>query len=242
MGRIFFFEWQVVLNWEDVVKVQKVMDRGIAIVVRAPKTTSYEFDKLQHRDRVWTWLVSLHNDSIIGSHPRGDRREMTAAAASSSSSTASSALHGGSRKISRRSLRRTNSDPFQLSQLAFDFDFDFTEPPLLGTDPSLLPLSQIGTKSTKKFPPPASTTLSSSSSPPKRILEHSESLPVVDTTLLSKDTPTGQTLEKKWSDVVEEMSSYSEVAIQVREDKQTHIATPRTWENKIFFFFCSMHG
>jgi hypothetical protein len=101
LGRIFFFEWTVVIKWEDVVHVTKHED-GIRVEVRAPKRGIYDFEQVFNPEKVWSTLVSLHNDTIIDAPPRKAPTP---------------------RQVSR-SLRRMHSDPINISNV-----FDFSEPP-----------------------------------------------------------------------------------------------------------------
>lgn len=89
LGRIFFFEWTVVIKWEDVVQVQK-RENGVKFLMRSK--TTHEFVKLFNPEKAWSSLVSLHNDSVIDQ----PRREPTP------------------RQVTR-SLRRMNSDPLKMS-------------------------------------------------------------------------------------------------------------------------------
>jgi hypothetical protein len=108
LGRIFFFEWTVVIKWEDVVHVLK-QDNGVRVEVSSPKPTTFDFEQLFNPDKAWSSLVSLHNDTIIDA-PRP----------------------GPTPRSVSRSLRRGNSDPLlQLSKL-----FDFEEPPTIYEAPS----------------------------------------------------------------------------------------------------------
>ncbi len=89
LGRIFFFEWTVILKWEDIVQVQKRND-GLRLIVQSKAV--YDFVNLFNAERAWASLVSLHNDTIIDQPRRGPTpRQVT------------------------RSLRRMNSDPMRMS-------------------------------------------------------------------------------------------------------------------------------
>lgn len=96
LGRIFFFEWTVIVKWEDVAQVQK-QSGGIRVIVRTPKPGIYEFEKLFNPEKAWANLVSLHNDTIMDK----PRREPTP------------------RQVSR-SMRRRNSDPLRMSMMFND--------------------------------------------------------------------------------------------------------------------------
>jgi hypothetical protein len=98
LGRIFFFEWTVVIKWEDVVHVKKQGD-GIQFEVSgAPNPGTYDFEHLFNPDKAWSALVSLHNDTILDTpRPKPTPRQVT------------------------RSLRRMNSDPLRMSNY-FNFD------------------------------------------------------------------------------------------------------------------------
>jgi hypothetical protein len=117
LGRILFFEWTVVVKWEDVVHVQK-SGKGIRIVARHPKEgTFYDFSQLHSPDRVWASLASLHNDAIL------DTRKST--------SFKSSTPRG-------RSLRRMNSDPLLVASQVFDiFNDDLPSKSAPSIDPSV---------------------------------------------------------------------------------------------------------
>ena len=104
VGQMFFFEWTVVLRWENVVHVQKKKD-GVAIkhqTTGKPETT-YVFEQFGlHLDRAWSTLVSFHNDSMLDP----DKALL---------SSPRNALKAG------KNLRRTNSDPLRMSSI-FNFD------------------------------------------------------------------------------------------------------------------------
>jgi len=96
LGRIFFFEWTVIIKWEDVIQVQKQED-GVRFHMcsnngNLSSTTYYNFTKLFHPEKAWSRLVSLHNDSVIDKLQKEPTpRQVT------------------------RSLRRNNSDPLMMS-------------------------------------------------------------------------------------------------------------------------------
>jgi hypothetical protein len=98
LGRIFFFEWTVVIKWENVVHVKK-QDDGIQFEVKeGPNPGTYDFEKLFNPDKAWSALVSLHNDTILDTpRPKPTPRQVT------------------------RNLRRMNSDPLRMSNY-FNFD------------------------------------------------------------------------------------------------------------------------
>lgn len=96
LGRVFFFEWTVVIKWEDVIQVQKQND-GVRFTIRTKAV--YDFVKLFHAERAWATLVSLHNDTVIDKRQREPTpRQVT------------------------RSLRRMNSDPTRMSFVFQDLD------------------------------------------------------------------------------------------------------------------------
>lgn len=107
-GRIFFFDWCQKISWIDVVQVKKKSLSSVDIVVNKEATgtgtTTYTFDNLFDADRVWSSLVDLHSDSILDTPPKPPTPK----------------------EISR-SLRRTNSDPFNFSKAVFDDEIEGTE-------------------------------------------------------------------------------------------------------------------
>jgi hypothetical protein len=108
LGRIFFFEWTVVIKWEDVIQVRK-HDDGVRIEVSTPKPATYDFQQLFNLDKVWSSLVSLHNDTILDTPRRAPTpRQIT------------------------RGLRRMSSDPLRMSKY-----FNFDEEPAIFQDTSL---------------------------------------------------------------------------------------------------------
>jgi hypothetical protein len=105
LGRIFFFEWTVVIKWEDVIQVRK-HDDGVRIEVSTPKPATYDFQQLFNLDKVWSSLVSLHNDTILDTPRRAPTpRQIT------------------------RGLRRMSSDPLRMSKY-----FNFDEEPAICQD------------------------------------------------------------------------------------------------------------
>ena len=84
LGSFFLFERKLVLGWDQIRQVQKV-DRGVEVVLVADDTV-HCFSGMPAPDRVWTLLVSLHNDALL------DRR--------------------GRRRTPRGTLKRRNSDPW----------------------------------------------------------------------------------------------------------------------------------
>jgi hypothetical protein len=100
-GRIvLFFEWSVVIRWEDVIQVKK-SDSSINVIVKEPKGASHSFEKLFDPDKVWSSLVSLHNDSILDTPGKQ-----------------------ATPRANSRTLRRINSDPYAIRALKL---FDNTD-------------------------------------------------------------------------------------------------------------------
>lgn len=99
-GRIFFFDWSVVVRWEDVIQVKKI-ETSVDVLVREPKGASHSFEKLFDPDKVWSSLVSLHNDNILDT----PRKQATPRAMS-------------------RTLRRNNSDPYAIRALKLFYNTD----------------------------------------------------------------------------------------------------------------------
>lgn len=170
-GRIFFFEWTVVIKWEDVVRVLK-QETGVRIEVSSPNKATYDFEQMFNPDKVYSSLVSLHNDTIIGA-PSSKRTP---------------------RSISR-GLRRGNSDPLQLSQI-----FNFDEPPVVYEGH----VRDNYSSSIKKY----SRTVSDPSLEPVQGQDEASNIL----------TPTS--LKNKWSEVIEDLVSYSETSIEVSSDVQ----------------------
>ena len=173
-GRIFFFEWTVVIKWEDVVHVKR-RNEGIRIEVRAPKPTFYDFEQVFNPEKVWSSLVSLHNDTIIDA-PRKPGAPTP-------------------RQVVQ-SLRRRNSDPLQIAKI-----FDFSEPPTgLEGNSDLIKNLQKGSLVRSGSVPSPRDSLSTPSQDPMQ----------------EPNSPPGAILEKQWSEIKGNTSSYAEAAIEVR--------------------------
>lgn len=183
LGRIFFFEWTVILKWEDIVQVQK-SKRGICLLARSPKDSTFEFEKLQNQDRVWSWLVSLHNDSIIGT-PRGPTTARNSA----------------------RKLRRNNSDPLRMStgSLTDLGDYPTGDVGLSVDGATVQAIPRDCTYKRTASAPMCNDTLDSTRKIVPKESEESEPTASVSTT----------ELEKQWSAMVENMSTYAEMAVEV---------------------------
>lgn len=146
VGRIFFFDWSIVIRWENVRQIRKQSSECVRVL--ASDIEVYDFEKLFDSDRVYSSLMSLHNETIIDTPRKSPTpREVT------------------------RGLRRNNSDPLRSSQ---KFDFNFTE------------------KDNRANAEPVTTD--------------------------NHQGPTQEKpeLEKAWSTIMEDTSSYSETAVQVR--------------------------
>jgi hypothetical protein len=109
-GGIFFFDWSVVIQWEDVIQVKK-SDSSINVIVKEPKRASHSFEKLFDPDKVWSSLVSLHNDSILGT----PRKQATP------------------RELSR-TLRRNNSDPYAIRVFKLFYNTDDDDDDKIGKE------------------------------------------------------------------------------------------------------------
>jgi hypothetical protein len=62
-GRFFFYKHTVVVKWSNVKSVLKT-EMGV-IQVSDHQEMVYEFTGIQHADRVWATLVTLHNESNL---------------------------------------------------------------------------------------------------------------------------------------------------------------------------------
>jgi hypothetical protein len=62
VGTFFFFDKKVTLPWEEVRQVQMI-SQGVQILCKDESVT--QFTGMHHPDRVWTILVSLHNDALL---------------------------------------------------------------------------------------------------------------------------------------------------------------------------------
>jgi hypothetical protein len=202
LGRIFFFEWTVILKWEDVVQVQK-SKRGICILARSPKDSTFEFEQLQNQDRVWSWLVSLHNDSIIGA-PRGPTTARNSA----------------------RKLRRNNSDPLLMSMTLLEDFGDYTTTTTDDDDvglsldygaPTTSVQAQARTQAIRRdftYKRTASAPMGDDLFDATRKIVPEESEPMA--TVAQKE------LQKQWSAILEDRSTYAEMAIEVSKKEVLH--------------------
>lgn len=62
-GTYFLFDRKVRLLWEDVQQIRK-MDQGLQVVLKKTGAT-HEFAGIHNPTRVWTLLVTLHNDALL---------------------------------------------------------------------------------------------------------------------------------------------------------------------------------
>jgi len=186
LGRIFFFEWTVVIKWEEVTNVQRT-GGGIRIQVQQPSKQSssledswYDFEQVNNTEKAWASLVSLHNDSILDHTPQRPKT---------------------SRRISRN-LRRMNSDPLvRISEV-----FDFTDAPI-AMEETFSPATRrrllAAVPGDTAKPPLTSEVIVESRS--------QESLVSKDR---SNENLKGASVKQEWADLLKD-SSYSETAIQV---------------------------
>jgi hypothetical protein len=181
LGRIFFFEWTVILKWEDIVQVQK-SKKGICLLARSPKDSTFEFEQLQNVDRVWNWLVSLHNDSIIGT-PRGPTTARNSA----------------------RKLRRNNSDPLRMSMASLANFGDYTNDNVTGLSTDGATVQAIHRDFTYKSTVSAPMDDDMCDSTRKTVPKESEPTATVTKT----------ELKKQWSAILEDVSTYAEMAVEV---------------------------
>jgi hypothetical protein len=67
LGQIFFFNWTLVVQWQDVISIHKTT-RGVAVKVKSPKIQLHEFEveTLADQAKAWDFLLRLHNDSVVG--------------------------------------------------------------------------------------------------------------------------------------------------------------------------------
>jgi hypothetical protein len=103
VGKLFLFEKKMFLKWVDV-KVQQT-DHGVAIQTRADEPVIHEFGGLQKPERVWSALVSLHNQALL------DRTRSPGPEDQSPRERSATAppVHR------RKQLRRNTSDPSKLT-------------------------------------------------------------------------------------------------------------------------------
>ena len=66
LGQIFFFQWTLIIQWDNVMSVHKT-NRGVAVRVKAPKVQYHEFEveTLAEQEKAWEWLVRLHNETVV---------------------------------------------------------------------------------------------------------------------------------------------------------------------------------
>jgi hypothetical protein len=115
-GTLFFLERKFLLNWQDVLHVQKTEQLGIITVVTRDDVV-YKFGQVQHPERVWSQLLSLHNSALLDNINRFP-------CLPPKSEQETPASH---RRSARMSIRRMNSDPLQASRAALTAD-DFEDP------------------------------------------------------------------------------------------------------------------
>lgn len=104
LGKFFLFDKKMFLKWVDV-KVQQT-DQGVAIQTRDDNPVIHEFMGIQKPERVWSALVSLHNQALLDrpAETKTDGRTTTTRA------RAQTAV-----PVQRRQLRRMTSDPSKLA-------------------------------------------------------------------------------------------------------------------------------
>lgn len=214
-GTLFFLERKFLLNWQDVLHVQKTEQLGIITVVTRDDVV-YKFGSVQHPERVWSQLLSLHNSALLDKMKQSSCFSMTV---QNESPTAS----GKQRSLSKRlSLRRMNSDPLKASLANFMAD-DIDNPATQILTPSQAYLEN--SKSNNRQTIAASTT-------PKHADKYNRasSVPIQDVTQRQvMDDIALEQLEQSWVQLCEASeTSYPDVAIKVDISCALHSYTHRT--------------
>lgn len=112
LGKFFLFDKKIYLKWVDV-KVQQT-DQGVAIQTRDDEPLIHEFIGIQKPERVWSALVSLHNQALLDrtrspAHIDGALDASQTPGSTRPRTVSAQPIHR------RKQLRRMTSDPNKLA-------------------------------------------------------------------------------------------------------------------------------